>query len=61
MLKYYCQPDGGQWNVPVHVLKTDAVMGFSIVKGHDLIGSYVDDAGDNYAVVDTNYLHDTPQ
>lgn len=54
---YYCQPDGGQWNIPVRVYDTFPInpslhQKSLIIMGMDLIGSFTDQFGYSWMIVD---------
>lgn len=58
---FYCQPDGAQFNVEVTLIDFDVVVGYSIIKGPNLVGSFEDKDGNEYLIVASETLHDTPR
>lgn len=62
VIKWYCQPDGGQWNVKVNVVYSTIIDGepVSLIVGRDLTGS-VDCNGKGIAVVSDTDLYDIAQ
>lgn len=59
IIRWYCQPDGGQWNVRVEVDAREDDC--SIIKSKQLVGTYTDSDGFNWLIVATNTLFDEPQ
>lgn len=61
---YYCQDDGGQWNVKVNVherIKMGGEVMFAVIFGKDLKSMHTDDVGYGWLLVNIETLFDTKQ
>jgi hypothetical protein len=60
---FYCQSDGGQWNIPVYRMKlnTEFGNGNSVISGSELVGTAKDKDGYDMLVVSDETLFDEPQ